>query len=146
MSRAPDRACLSFFREVETQALAHSLVCRSAPRSLVRTPSSNVVDGASLSLIAIIMATLSTANDDHASSNTFDKNNPIIYNGNPGHLPGNLYEYGQWLTREGASLSLVESRSILLPSAKIVVESPLCIPFIKSGLIDKVGGYSYDDP
>ena len=51
------------------------------------------------------MATLSTANDDHASSNTFDKNkpvdiddNPILYNGNPGHLPGNLYEYGQWLT------------------------------------------------
>ena len=99
------------------------------------------------------MATLSTANDDHASSNTFDKNkpvdiddNPIIYTGNPGHLPGVLYEYGQWQTREGAFLSLVESRSILLSSAKIVVESPLCIPFIKSGFIDKDGGYSYEDP
>ena len=55
---------------LKTQTLAHSSVRRSALRSLVRTPCSNVVDGASLSLLSILKTMLSTANDDSASSNT----------------------------------------------------------------------------
>ena len=95
----------------------------------------------------------STASDDVSSSiDTTVKNQPvdidnepILWHGNPAHLPGKLHEFGEFITREGHFLPLIQER-VVISGKYTIVESLFCVPFVKSQVTDKVGGYSFEEP
>ena len=95
----------------------------------------------------------STASDDVSSSiNTIVKNQPvdidnepILWDGNPAHLPGKLYEFGEFITREGHFQPLIEER-VVVSGKYTIVESLFCVPFVKNQITDKVDGYSFEEP
>ena len=64
---------------------------------------------------------ISTASDDVSSSthNTVKNqpvdidNEPILWEGNPAHLPGKLFEFGEFITRNGHFQPLLQERAVL---------------------------------
>ena len=63
-------------------------------------------------------------------------NNPIIYEGNPAHIPGLLHELGGWVERTGNFKELIEHGAVLLPNAKVAFDSVHSVKFYRGDAID----------
>ena len=58
-------------------------------------------------------------------------NIPIIYEGNPAHIPGLLHELGGWVERTGNFKELIEHGAVLLPNAKVAFDSVNSVKFYR---------------
>ena len=63
-------------------------------------------------------------------------NNPIIYEGNPAHIPGLLHEFGGWVERSGNFKELIEHGAVLLPNGKVAFDSVNSVKFYRGDAVD----------
>ena len=63
-------------------------------------------------------------------------NIPIIYEGNPAHIPGLLHEFGGWVERSGNFKELIEHGAVLLSNGKVAFDSVNSVKFYRGDAVD----------
>ena len=69
----------------------------------------------------------------------------IIWNGNPAHLEGLLYEVGKFFRRSGYFQYLFEHRAAIVSGGKLAVDTANAVYFV-TNQFDDGKGYGYDSP